>query len=75
MKKHENFPNDFEFVSKEVKDRTFIQHLPMLTGTPSRTGFPRAFLWDDGFHNEIICKWDKDLCLYILEFWSKNIKF
>ena len=30
----------------------------MLTTTPSREGFPRPFLWDDGFHNMVNCKWN-----------------
>jgi hypothetical protein len=70
MKENENFPvDDFDFVDKSIKSHKSIQHMPLLTATPSRTGFPRGFLWDEGFHNEIICKWDKELCMLIIDHW------
>lgn len=37
--------------------------------TPSRKKFPRGFLWDEGFHLTILCKWDQFLCGFILENW------
>ena len=37
--------------------------------TPSREKFPRGFLWDEGFHLAILCKWDQFLCSLIVENW------
>ena len=37
--------------------------------TPSREKFPRGFLWDEGFHLTILCKWDQFLCSFIIENW------
>jgi mannosyl-oligosaccharide glucosidase len=45
----------------------------MLTMTPSREGFPRPFLWDDGFHNMVACKWNPNLCLQTLSDWMSTM--
>lgn len=41
----------------------------MTSFTPSRYGFPRPFLWDEGFHLMLGCRWNIDICLKSLESW------
>ncbi len=49
--------------------------ISLLTGTPSRTSFPRGFLWDEGFHQLLMGQWDSALTAKVVSDWMHAMHF
>lgn len=58
------------YSSRKVGDK-FVSYWPaeLYTAVPSRPVFPRGFLWDEGFHQLLIWRWDFRICLNIVGNW------
>ena len=56
---------------KNPKKPTAAGPFTLFSGVPSRAKFPRGFLWDEGFHQLLIAKWDAALSKDVISHWIK----
>jgi mannosyl-oligosaccharide glucosidase len=62
-----------DFITKNSDKVIDCDPVSLLTATPSRTSFPRGFLWDEGFHQLLINQWDESITIQIISDWLNSM--
>lgn len=70
---NENLDNDLSKV--DIRNAVKYWKAGLLTAVPSRSQFPRGFLWDDGFHGLMLTSWSIELQLNILGHWMDLLNY
>ncbi|KAF2534529.1 hypothetical protein F2Q70_00030679 [Brassica cretica] len=61
--------NVFQLQAKSEDEFLLYWPAELYTAVPSRPVFPRGFLWDEGFHQLLVWRWDFRITLEILGNW------